>query len=317
MKFLILIFTFLILLLTSSCGFTPAPGSGSSGLGSGTTTVTNPQPLPGPKCNDQADTHACKTACANIFSTSSGKKNCLESSTTQVEAFKKLYSHLEEGEFDSVDLNALQLYMEADDINFIKLIDFYSIDQNKNILIKIAQDENWAQAFYSADENFKLLRALLKRTTGSDGLDALYSNFISYSSTNEKDTFLYLIAISENVTAEDLVFEYIESLVGESTLAIFTVLCKIGNRSNVNKRKDFLFFENIFYSVIVGGVNRSNTSKTSPPYCWRVDRGQTCDAEGTRNYTSLDNFTSKTRQSNGDIDWVTNLCVNGAKDLTL
>ena len=164
------------------------------------------------RCSADSD---CRKLCDDIYNRRKDREDCEALPSRQVEVLKEVYDILEDPDFDELDA------LDTDDFDVLinitiepldKLAGKYSPSEAKEVLRWIAEKSDVASVFQKEDDDFDILKDLLKELNKGEIEDALKTSI--YGGKN----FLDLVVDSGN----DEAGEWIHSLMEDHVCNDFT-----------------------------------------------------------------------------------------------
>ena len=116
------------------------------------------------------DSSTCMNACDDVFTGRANKKDCYELPEELVFEFEDLLDATEDGEIDLIRPFALECLLDIDDREFTKAIGKMSRSEAKEFLYEITYDDELAEILEDEDDDYFILKDLLKQATGKSNL---------------------------------------------------------------------------------------------------------------------------------------------------
>ena len=129
----------------------------------------------GPKCEGDSK---CEEYCKDIYNRRSVREDCLELARAQVEKLWDIYEIFEnpkEDDLRSIDAEDFDTFVEIDLRPVDTLIGKFSSSEAKRVLAWIGEESDIAEVFQDEDDDFRLLKELLKGVN-TDEQEALSKN---------------------------------------------------------------------------------------------------------------------------------------------
>jgi len=115
----------------------------------------------------------CENICDDLFSQKSHKQGCYEYSSELVSDFKNLIEATEEGdikEIKDIGSDVLECMLDIDEQRFAEAVKEMRRGAAQELALLIADDRGFATVLEEEDEEFNILKQLLRRLAGSSDL---------------------------------------------------------------------------------------------------------------------------------------------------
>ena len=220
----------------------------------------------GPKCEGDSK---CEEYCKDIYNRRSVREDCLELARTQVDKLWDIYEIFENPKADdlkSIDAEDFDTFVEIDLRPVDTLIGKFSSSEAKRVLTWIGEESDIAEVFQDEDDDFQLLKALLKEVN-TDDQEALSKNIDGGESFIE-------IALAGEGSALDWIHSFISEECdddndGEEKCILQDWYCDVG--LNKDSWDDLLGYET--FEEIVDEILEEYQAKTTSeqPSWWDLD----------------------------------------------
>ncbi len=109
----------------------------------------------------------CRKICDDIFS--DAEEDCYKFSESLVQSFKKLLDNVKEwkdtNDTNDLNLSALECMLDLEDKGFVSAVKQMSSSSAKRFLAYISENEAPAQILYKEDNEFNIIKQLLKESS--------------------------------------------------------------------------------------------------------------------------------------------------------
>ena len=248
-------------------------------------------------CEDEKDeNHECKDQCRDIYSQIKARNNCEELMVAYIVQLEKLDELLESPNRDDlecgVDHDVFDIYIIISTTPLNRHIDRYSRREAKEFLLWMIDNPDIAKAFEREDIDYKILNTLLQQIGSFSGND----HHVSFlEKMDGSDKLMEVVIDSGNEEVMEWFQEYIHQHNSdcnrdETSLACFSVYCKIGKGIDKDSAGDWLSFET--FEDYISDIIDEETNGTA----WSPSSKQPGGADSYKDHRDLDE------------DWVDALC---------
>ena len=275
----------------------------------------------GPKlCKNTNNSHSCRSICNSIYLSPQERSNCRGLSISKVNRLEEVHDFFKtpnRDELTEVVPNDFNMYLNLSINPLGELVSGYSKFEAEEFILWLISNEDFAKKFKQGDNDNEILTKLLEGVFNKshvektpvtrylaqwdDDLDKnIHEVFLTQLDGNHKLMEVLIQSGSQN--SMNRFMDYINNnnshcAKNPTSLNCFTVYCKIGYGIKDYSRENWLLFEKFktyITGIILKGVNR--TSEKSGVFEWQ-------------------NLAIQSLQDTDD--WLSDLCIQGEKNLTL
>ena len=246
-------------------------------------------------CEEADSSHICKKQCHQIYREIKISEQCKRFPIAQIAKLFELDEILKNPSDNKLytisfqNLQDLQVYLFLSTVAFKSNIETYDANQARLALYWIARDKEVAKLLTEESSRFaeRILVLLFEKSFRAeffDRYDSVHVAFIQKISTAKgfTETLIEIAIDVNNEEAMNLFYDYIVGSSacynGETSLACFTIFCKIGKGTPFSDRlkwlKQFEVFRKYIDYIILAEVNGSSTPTDGQ---WDTDVFQSSD----------------------------------------
>ena len=210
----------------------------------------------------------CEEICEDIYNRRRDREDCEDLSLAQVKRLEEIYDFIEdpdEDELDTISGDDFDTFININIYPLDRLVGKYKRSEAEEMLLWIARNDEIAKIFKKEDDDYKILKDLLKELNGSNDQERLKRSI-------DDDNFLGMISENGNEEAGEWVHDFIEDelcsgdLVTEECLGKYCDIANAMDEDNAEGLGSFEYFEDYLQDIIDDGINGdTDTSDGSEP----------------------------------------------------
>ena len=163
------------------------------------------------KCQEKGKTpclkdSSCEKLCSEIFTSRRNEKDCLELSKEMVLDFEHLLKSASKGRWEQIDPYILECLLDIDEVGFSKALKKVGKHEARDFLFLITEDRDLASVLEKEDDDFHILKRLMREAFSNRTLTSLLTEKIE-----DSKSFLYFTGVNWGEEA----FQYLDAYVSE------------------------------------------------------------------------------------------------------